>query len=55
MEHVVVGCADIAGLAGLGWPIAALAGGIIRPYLTELTVRDQTAARRLSSWQIGPP
>jgi hypothetical protein len=53
MEHVVVGCVDIVGLAGLDWPIAALAGGIIF-VLTELTARDQTAARRLSSWHIGP-
>lgn len=39
MEHVVIECASIAGLVGLGWPIATLAGGIVF-VLTELTARS---------------
>src|SRR5262249_10603371 len=44
--------AGAAGLSGLPWPAAALAGAAVY-LLTELSTRDAPALQRLSNWQVG--
>ena len=52
VESLVIAVSGMAGLAGLPWPVAGLAGAAVF-LLTEAASRDAPATR-LSSWQIGP-
>ena len=53
MERAVIVSAAVTGLAGMNWPCAALAGGMVF-VLIELTTRDEAVMERLSGWQVGP-
>jgi hypothetical protein len=53
MEGAVIASAAIAGLAGVDWLVAALAGAMVF-VLIELASRDAPAPKALSNWQIGP-
>jgi len=52
IKGVVIASAGIAGLAGLNWPTAALAGALVF-VLIELSTRG-APPERLANWQIGP-
>src|SRR5262245_58035325 len=52
LERLAIVGAGAAGLSGLPWPAAALAGAAVY-LLTELSTRDAPELQRLSDWQIG--